>query len=191
SYLDVDEFLRFMAANALLSNLDGFFALGQNYSLYLNPKTNEFVFIPGDLESSLAAFPFMGTPDQLMDLSLTHPYPGENKLPDRLLAIKEVSEKYQKLLKELSTTCFTKDQLLKDAEAIEKATKDIRAREAKAVETRKEPPPGFGPPGGMGPQAPDVKTFAQKRTESVAAQLAGQSKGYVPQFAFGPAPGAR
>ena len=41
----------------------------------------------------------------------------------------------------------------------------------------------------MGPQPPDIKTFAEKRTESVAAQVAGKSKGYAPQqFGFGPDP---
>ena len=66
----------------------------------------------------------------------------------------------------------------------------IREKEAKAVAARREPPPGFGGPGGLGPQPPDLKTFAEKRTASVAAQLAGKSKGYVPQpFGFGPPPG--
>ncbi|MCI0705589.1 MAG: CotH kinase family protein [Planctomycetia bacterium] len=188
-YLDVDAFLKFMVANAFVSNLDSFFAVGWNYTLYLNPKTNKFEFIPGDLENSLASASFVGSPEQLMDLSLTKPYPGQNRLPDRLLTNKDVSEKYQKLLKELSTTAFAKDQLLKDAEAIDKSTKEIRAKEAKAVAARKEPPPsfGFGPPGGMAPQPPDLKTFAEKRTTSVAAQLAGKSKGFVPQpFGFGP-----
>jgi putative membrane-bound dehydrogenase-like protein len=184
-FIDVDAFLRFVAANALTSNLESFLALGHNYTLYLDPKSNKFHFIPGDLEFSLANFLLMGSPDQLMDLSLTKPYPGENKLPDRLLAIKEVNEKYQTLLRELSTTAFTKDQLLKDAEAIDRATKDIREKEAKAAAARKEPPPGFGGPGGMGPQPPDIKTFAANRSASIAAQLAGQSKGYVPQ-PFGP-----
>jgi len=186
SFLDVDEFLRFVAANALTTNLESFLALGHNYSLYLNPKTNKFVFIPGDLEFSFANFLLMGTADQLMDLSLTRPYPGESKLPDRLLAIKEVNDKYQKLLKELTATVFTKERLLKDAEAIEKATKAVRDREAKAVAARREPPPGFGPPGAMAPQPPDLKTFAEKRTAAVADQLAGKGKGYVPQFTFGP-----
>src|SRR5262249_22766659 len=80
SYLDVDEFLCFLAANALTSNLERDFALGHTYYLSLHPKTNKFVFIPGDLEFALANFLLMGTGDQLMDLSLTHPYPGENKL---------------------------------------------------------------------------------------------------------------
>jgi putative membrane-bound dehydrogenase-like protein len=189
SYLDVDGFLRFLAANALASNLESFFALGHNYHLYLHPGTNKFVFLPGDLEFSLANFLLMGSADQLMDLSLTHPYPGENKLVDRLLAIKEVKEKYHKLLEDLSATCFTKEKLLQDIEAVEKATKEVRDKEAKAVAARKEPAPGFGPPGGGFPQPPDLRTFAEKRTASVAAQLAGKGKGYVPQFAFGAGPG--
>src|SRR5262245_55520873 len=186
SFLDIDEFLRFLAANALTSNLESFLALGHNYSLYLNPKTNRFVFVPGDLEFSFANFLLMGTADQLMDLSLAHPYPGENKLPDRLLAIKEVKEKYQKLLKDLTATVFTKERLLKDADSIDKATKAARDQEAKAVTARREPPAGFGPPGAVAPQPPDLKTFADKRTASVADQLASKSKGHVPQFAFGP-----
>src|SRR5258708_217551 len=190
SYLDVDQFLRFLAANALTVNLESAFALGPNYLLYLNPTTNKFVFLPGDLEFALANFLLMGTADQLMDLSLTHPYAGENKLVDRLLAIKDVREKYQKLLKELSEKTFTKEQLLKEIAEVEKVTKEPLAKEKKAAEARRESPPGFGPPGGGAPQAPDLKTFAEKRTASVAAQLAGKSKGYVPAgFGFGPAPG--
>jgi putative membrane-bound dehydrogenase-like protein len=186
SYLDVDEFLRFTAANALVSNLESFLALGHNYYLYLHPDSNKFVFIPGDLELSFANFAFMGSADQQMDLSLTHPYPGENKLADRLLAIKDVKERYAKLLKELSTTCFTKERLLKEIEAVEKTTKDPLAREAKATATRKEGPPGFGPPGGKGPQTPELRAFVEKRLTSVTAQLDGKSKGFVPQFGFGP-----
>lgn len=188
SFLDVDAFLRFMAANALTSNLESFFALGHNYYLYLDSRTNKFHFIPGDLEFSLANFLLMGSPDQLMDLSLAKPYPGQNKFPDRLLAIKEIRAKYQKLLKELTATVFTKERLLTDGEAIAAATKEIRTKEAKAVAARKEPPPEFGGPGGTAPQPPDIKTFTQKRIASIAAQLAGKSKGYTPQqFAFGPA----
>ncbi len=85
SYLDVDAFLRFLAANALTANLENVFALGHNYYLYLHPKTNKFVFIPGDLEFALANFLLLGSGDELMDLSLTRPYPGDNKLVERLL----------------------------------------------------------------------------------------------------------
>ena len=186
SYLDVDEFLRFLAANAITSNLESVFALGHNYLLYLNPKTNRFVFLPGDLEFSLANFLLMGSPEQLMDLSLAHPYPGQNKLVERLLASKEVNEKYQKVLKELWEKTFVKERLLEQIEALEKITKEPLAKEKTAAAAREEVAAGFGP-GGAGPQAPDLKTFVEKRSASIAAQLAGRSKGFVPAgFGFGP-----
>src|SRR5262249_32886240 len=133
SFLDVDAFLRFLAANALTANLESFFALGHNYHLYLDPRSSKFVFLPGDLEVSFANFLLMCSADQVMNLSLTKPYPGENKLPDRLLAIKAVNEKYQSLLKELTATVFTKERLLQEAETIETLTKEVREKEAKAV----------------------------------------------------------
>src|SRR5262245_59602801 len=186
SYLDVDAFLRFVAANALISNLESSLALGHNYHLYLHPGTHKFVFLPGDLEFALANFLLMGTADQLMDLSLTHPYPGENKLVERLLAVQGMSEKYQSLLKSLSEEMLVKKQLFDDIEAVEKITREPLEKEKKATTARKEAPPGFGPPGAAAPQPPDLKTFVEKRIASVADQLAGKSKGYVPAgFAFG------
>src|SRR5207244_3875193 len=63
------------------------------------------------------------------------------------------------------------------------------AREAQAVQARKEGAGGFGfgPPGG-GPfgRSPDLKTFVEKRTASVVAQLHGKRKGYEPVMGFGP-----
>ncbi len=181
-YLDVDEFLRFTAANALVAHLDSFshFAFGHNYYLYLNPVTNKFVFLPWDLDLSLAGFPMGATPDQQLDLSVTRPYAGEHKLIARVLAMNDANEKYQQILKELVATCFSRERLLKDVEAIETATKEVLGREAKAAAARKEGGGGFGPRGGgrQGP-SPDLRTFVEKRTESVAAQLAGKKQGYV------------
>jgi putative membrane-bound dehydrogenase-like protein len=125
-----------------------------------------------------------------MDLSLSHPYPGDNKLVDRLLAIGELNEKYQNVLKNLSGTVFTKTRLIEEIATIEKITKEPLAKEKKAREARKEAPPAFGPPGAAPPQPPDLKTFVEKRIASVADQLAGKNKGYVPAgFGFGPPPG--
>ncbi len=184
SYLDVDKFLRFMAVQALIANADGFFTLAYNYSLFLDPNTNRFVFIPGDQELSFANFLMMGSAAQLMDMSLSHPYGAPNRLADRLLAIKEVSEAHRKIVTNLATTIFRKDRLLADAAAFEGATKAILEREAEARAERAEPPVGFGPPGG--PSAPDLRTFAEKRSVSIADQLAGKKDGYRPQFNFGP-----
>jgi hypothetical protein len=192
SYLDIDAFLRFMAATALTSNLDSFFTIGHNYYLYLHPETKKFHFIPWDVDLALGNFAFFGSADQQMDLSLTKPYGGQCRLADRLMANKEVADKYQAVLKELATSVFTKERLLKEIAEIEKTTKNLIEKDRKAAAGRKEGGGGFGPPGGMGGppggfgrQSPDLRTFVEKRTESVAAQLAGKSTGFVPVGGFG------
>jgi putative membrane-bound dehydrogenase-like protein len=184
SFLDVDEFLRFMAVQALIANADGFFTLGYNYALFLDPKSRRFVFIPGDQELSFANFPMMGSADQLIDMSLARPYGGQNRLADRLLAIPDVREAHRKVVKELATTVFRKGRLLADVADLEGATKAILGREAAARAERAEPPVGFGPPGA--PTAPDLRTFVERRSLSVADQVAGKKDGYRPQFNFGP-----
>jgi spore coat protein H len=192
SYIDVDEFLRFMAVTAMVVNLDSFFVLGHNYILYLHPTTNKFHFIPWDMDRSFANFPLFGSPEQQMDLSITKPY-VQSRLPDRLLAIKEYRDRQQRILKDVAAT-FTKEQLLKDLDAFETATKEIIAKGAKAAANRKEGGPGgFGPPGGppgMGPggplgRAPDLRAFAEARAKSIEAQLAGKSNGYALTMGFG------
>lgn len=195
SYLDVDQFLRFLGVTALLVNMDSFFTGGHNAYVYLNPDTNKFVFIPWDLDLSFGGFFMFGQADQQADMSLTHPYPGENRLVERVLAVKEHNDRYQAILKELSSTCFAKDRLLANLDAIEKATKDARDREAKAVTARREnmgfgfgagPGPGFG----AGPGQTSLRSFIDRRTAAVADQVAGKSKGRAPQgFGFGPPPG--
>ena len=51
AYLDVDEFLRFLAVNAFIVNMDSFLTMGHNYYLYLRPD-GKFIFIPWDLDLS-------------------------------------------------------------------------------------------------------------------------------------------
>jgi len=184
SYLDIDRFLPFMAVQGLIANADGFFTLAYNYSLFLDPRTNRFVFIPGDQELAFANFLMMGTADQLMDMSLAHPYGGENRLVDRLLAINDIRLAYRKILEELASSVFRKERLLAHIAAIEGAAKAILERELAARAKRAEPPVGFGPPGA--PSAPDLRTFAEKRSVSIADQLAGKKEGYRPRFNFGP-----
>ena len=93
----------------------------------------------------------MGSADQLMDMSLDRPYGGQNRLADRLLAIKDFSEAHRKIVKDLATTVFRKDRLLADARRSRAAPIAILEREAAARAERAEPPVGFGPPGALRP----------------------------------------
>lgn len=194
AFLDLEAFLRFIAANALMSNLDSYLGFGHNYYLYLVPKSNHFVFIPWDLDLSLATWPAVGTPEQLVELSLAHPHAGQDKLLDRLFAVPRYKERYLAIVRDMSESKFTKPKLTERLDQIEQALREPLAREAKAVAARKEGTGGGGGGFGMGfgggqfGQSMPPRKFIEKRTASIAAQLAGTAKGFEPK-AFGAGPG--
>lgn len=189
NYLDVEEFLRYLAMNAMLVNLDSPFAMPQNFFIYLHPKTNKLLFLPWDLDLAFAAWPMGGMPEEQMALSLMHPHSGKHALIERLLAMKEVKTRYRELLREFASTCFSKEQLLKHITAVEVVTRGPLAREARAVAARKEDADG---PGAITRAAPSLREFASQRTASIEAQLSGKTAGYVPGGMFRmPGPGRR
>jgi len=194
TYLDLDAFLKFMAATAFVANIDSFTG-GHNYCLYLHPETKKFHFIPWDLDLALGGFPFLAATDQ-MDLSLTKPYPGQSKLVDRLMANKDYADRYRRILKDLAPLCFSKEKLMAEIAMLEKVIQPATERERTAAAARNENRGGPGGPGGppgagpFGRPTPDLKTFVEKRSESIAAQLAGKSKGFTPaNFGFPGGPG--
>lgn len=174
-YLDLENYLRFLATTAFVANTDSFFGLGHNYYLYLHPKTKRIHFIPWDLDRAFANF---GAPEQTMDLSLRHPYAGSHRLTERLLAIPEISARYGELLKQLAAGPFDRGRFLKELGTLSQKTGELIEREAQAAAGRKEERRG----GGFGPfgRPPSLETFIEKRTESVKAQLAGNSEGFIP-----------
>ena len=56
TYIDVDEFARYLSINVWLANMDSILAMGQNFYLYLNPATNRFRLCPGISISRSAAW---------------------------------------------------------------------------------------------------------------------------------------
>lgn len=178
-FLDVDAFLKLLAVHALTANLDSFFTNGHNFYLYLHPETKTFHFIPWDTDLSLGNFAYFGTSEQQMDLSLVKPY-VENKLADKLMAMPGVKAKYMGLVKELAATAMNTERVLKVLAGMEAVTAPAMKRDEAAARDRRE---GGGPPavGAFGAKPPELKSYFEKRSESVAAQLSGKSKGYEPK----------
>ncbi|MDB5391579.1 MAG: cotH 1 [Planctomycetaceae bacterium] len=190
TFLDIEAFLRYLAANTLLVNFDSFMGMGHNYYLYLVPATNKFVFIPWDLDLAFGSHPMFGPMDQQINMSIDHPQLGEINLIDRLLALPDVKQAFREEIRRLMDTVFNDEVLGKEIDAIKDVSKDPLAREQLAVAARKEGG-GFGPgPGGPGPMfggtPMSLRTFVQKRSEAVASQLAGQNPGIIPRPSFGP-----
>ena len=176
SYLDIETFLRFIAVNALIVNLDTLLAMPQNYYIYLHPKSEKFVFFPWDLDISFAGWPLGGTPEEQMDLSLMHPHSSdEHSLIDRLFAIKEVKARYARIIDELMAGAFSEERLLENVQRIENTIQEAVERDAAAIASRNE----RGYPAPRGYQPPSLKEFIAARMVSIKSQLDGQSTGYV------------
>jgi spore coat protein CotH len=128
--LDVNEFLRFLAVNAILVNHDSLLGIGHNFYLFLNPKTDRFVFIPWDLDLSFGGFPMAGDPRKLVDLSLTHPQIGRNRLIERLMAMKSVKEAYVKIVREIVSKNFAQAKLFNEIDRIQASVRPAVASES-------------------------------------------------------------
>ncbi|GIW92365.1 MAG: hypothetical protein KatS3mg110_0406 [Pirellulaceae bacterium] len=188
AFVDVDALLGLLAAHALLSDLNTAFAVGGNYTLYLDNASGKFVFVPEELEFSCAAMLLFGSPDELMDLSLWKPYPDGNRLVERLLAVPSIRSKYLEKLRQLRQSVFTREQLLALLETIERATAPARRRMAAVPQAL--PGAGAAP---AAPRPPDLRQFIEARLASVDRQLDRGHEGFLPrqpQFA-GPPPNLR
>ena len=176
TYLDVDGFLRFIAVNALIVNLDTLLAMPQNYYLHLGRDTNKFVFFPWDLDISFASWPLGGKPADQMNLSLFHPHSWDaHNLIDRLFAIESVKLKYDKIIRELVEGIFSREQLMKKFNELEKKVRDARQRDSTAIKSRNE----RGYPAPFGFQPPGIREFINKRSTSIELQLNGSETGYI------------
>ena len=176
SFIDLDNYLRFLAATAYVSNPDCFFVLSHNYYLYLDAKTKKFHFFPWDLDRAFANLFFLGTNNQQMDLSFIRPYGAEHKLTERILAMPGMRDRYLALLRDLSQTTFAQNRLKAELARIRAMAGDMIERDRKATAERKEkknPGPGFMVP------PPDLDLFVAKRTISLGHQLAGRSEGHL------------
>lgn len=178
-FLDVDGFLRYLAVNSIIANIDSFVGLGHNYYLYLDAKTNRFHFIPWDLDLTFANFPMMASAEQQIDWSIAKPYMGKNRLVERLLAIKDYDRAYRGHLATMTRTAFAKDAINDAIAVLEKTVKDAVALEPKLEKK------DFGP-FNFKTNTVSLREFTSKRLASIVAQLDGKSEGKtLGGFGFG------
>jgi spore coat protein H len=84
SYVDLENYLRFVTVNVVLANLDSYLGMGKNYYIFLNPKTNKLQWIPWDHDLSFGGFFFCGTTEQRINLSIDQPSSVNDRLLERV-----------------------------------------------------------------------------------------------------------
>ncbi|HVV46704.1 MAG TPA: CotH kinase family protein, partial [Bryobacteraceae bacterium] len=200
-YVDVDEFLRFLAVEVMTVNLDSPLGFSHNYYITINPKTQKVVWIPWDLNLAFGGFGggrgrSAGYPPQ--DLSINKPsQQGQFPLADRVLAVPPLLAQYDEIVRNLIAKNFTVDRLSAEMklmeDAISPALKDDRAVSASQFErnmsaepsavalTESEQPAqnGFGRGFGRSMGGPPLRQFIALRAESAREQLDGKREGFT------------
>ena len=179
-YLDVDQYLRFLACNVIASNLDSFLSGSQNHYIYLEPESNKFQFFPWDMDISFGAFSLMGNANSRRRLSIDRPVTDKRPIIDRVLQVPENKEKYLAYIKEYMDTIFDEAAMLKKIESVESFVRPMVNLNGDDAESRFDQVLADNP--SMLEQHP-LKYFVKVRHESIRAQLNGSSHGQSVGFA--------
>ena len=192
-YLDLEEFARFMAVTTWLSTLDSILSLGQNFYVYLHPRSNKFQFLPWDLDHSFGQFGMGASQSERENLSIMHPWRGENRFLERVFGVEAFRRLYVARMEEFSRTIFLPERFFRQVDEIASAIRGAVAEESEAKLARFERVVGgelpdaprgegglWGGRGGRGfMAAKPIKGFVVPRAQSVLEQLAGRSEGML------------
>jgi hypothetical protein len=186
NHLDVEEVARYFACETLLSNYDGIYTTGQNFLMYLDPRTQRFGLIPWDLDHSWGEFPFLGTVDQREHASIWHPWVGKNHFLERLFSAPVFKEAYRRELEHLVTTVFVPARLSRRVDELAPVVRPVIAEVSTNRLARFDVAVSSkfydGPRDARSPDDPNrpvwqLKRFFANRAASVRDQLDGKSEG--------------
>lgn len=183
SFIDLDNFARYLAMTVWLSDMDGILGPGQNYYVYLHPTSNKFLFIPWDQDQSFGQYP-RGSQEQREQLSIHKPWNGDNRFFERLFKVDAFKTRYLLALKEINESLVQAkaiDRLVEELAAIlrvpvgeespDRLAELNKAAEGKMITTLMT---------GRGSYLIDtkpIKMFVPLRQASIADQIAGRSQG--------------
>ncbi len=108
-YMDVDGFLRYLAATVLIATLDSPLANNHNYYLYVSPADGKLRVLPWDMNLSFGSWGMNGNSENQINLSVANAWPAENKLFRRIMEIDGHDAKYRAYLRDFVTRFFNAD----------------------------------------------------------------------------------
>lgn len=174
-FVDLEEFARYMAVTVWLSNYDSVLDDGQNYYLYLNPKTHKFSFIPWDLDRAFGQFGIASGDMQRVDIM--RPWDGRNVFLERMFKLDAFRKLYLADMAQFSKTIFKPERFGPQVDEIAAVVRPAIVEESAqllgrfdAAVANKTMPDTLNRNFGM-PDVP-IKTFVVGRAASVSQQLA-------------------
>ena len=190
AFLDVEEYAAFVAGHVLLSSYDGYLSNGQNFYIYLDPRSNRIGFIPWDQDHAWGEFGYVSTAEKRETASIWKPSTYDNKFLHRVMKVEAFRDAYRHKLEEALAGPFTVERLNREIDALAAVVQPAVAAEsdfrldrfklaisADWVKGRRDG--SMNDNSAEGPKAPihQLKRFIQARTQSVRDQLIGKSEG--------------
>ena len=184
-YLDVDQFLKFIACNVIVCNLDSFLAGSQNHYIYLEPESNKFQLLPWDMDHSFGAFHLMGKPDTRRNMSIDRPVSDKRPIIERVLNAPGNREKYHGYIEAYLDSIFDQDAMFAKIDFVSSHVRPMVALNGDSATAQFDRVLADEP--SMREQHP-LKFYVVKRHESIRGQLAGTIEGDSVGFGEFPMP---
>jgi hypothetical protein len=181
-FIDLDEFARFMAVSVWIGDYDSLLITGQNFYMYLDPRSNRFQFIPWDKDHTFGAW-ITATHEDRQRHSILEPWEGRKRFVSRVFKLEAFRERYLTALKKFHDGHARPEQFEKRATnlatAIGPAIKEESGAKFARFEAVVAGKPLAGGFFGMGAKTPTILMFVKARAASVADQLAGKGEPFV------------
>lgn len=164
-YINVDEALRYIAANTVLVNLDSYFGT-MEHNYYLYEEDGQIAILPWDYNLSFAGFQ-SGSASGAVNFPIDTPVSGvsmeERPLISQLLAVPEYLERYHAYLQELVDEYFNSGVFLRTIDAVDALIRSYVQSDPTAFYTYDEYTAGVEA----------LRAFGLLRAESIQGQLDG------------------
>ncbi len=189
--MDVESFLTYTAATAILINTDSPLTVPDNYYLVVPKKTKKVTWVPWDMNWSMGEY---GRVSRTPHLELSVLDPTKKEIFHRVLSIPKFRDRYREIVtKYIDGPCSAESMIeaIRRADATVAQARADEAKREKAVTEASEALSGrrMNHPWLRGRDGDDVDglvAFARAREKSVREQLAGKTAGKPAHNLFGP-----
>ena len=127
-FVDLDAFATHLAVLVWLANPDSMLQQGQNFYVYLHPKTRQMAFIPWDQDHSFGQFAWSSA-EQQQRLDILRPCTRSCRFLDRALKVPAFRQKYLAKLAALTRTLTLPARIAKQVDDLAAAIGPVVAQE--------------------------------------------------------------
>jgi spore coat protein CotH len=157
--------------------------------MYLDPRSNQFGFIPWDLDSAWGR-DWIASKAEQEQASIWHPWVGENRFIERVMAVEEFRRIYRSHLEDFLSRLYVPDRLHRRIDEIAAVIRDPISAESAFRLDKFEQEVGWKPVrpssgewlDAFNRPVHELKRFIDQRAESVRRQLDGKSPGMILKY---------